>query len=179
MLDLDSVIRYALFVQACGMTDNEHNNLYIVCHREDGGYRYLFAPWDLDVSWGRDDEENAEIWYPFDLFDRLMELDCGDVRERVARIWREMRETSFSDENVERLLTSYDLEMGDSGAFYRDAVKWNRPNSFADSYNIFAYAVSRFAMMDARIEEITSEELKGHKLRIEGYTTFDDGPMTQ
>jgi len=179
MLDLDSVIRYALFIQACGMTDNEHNNLYIICHRGEDGYRYLFAPWDLDVSWGRDDEENAEIWYPFDLFDRLMELDCGDVRERVARIWQEMRETAFSDENVERLITSYDLEMGDSGAFYRDAVKWNRPNSYADSYNIFAYAVSRFAMMDARIEEITSDALKGHRLRIEGYTTFDDGPMAE
>lgn len=177
MLDLDSVIRYALFVQACGMTDNEHNNLYILCHREEGGYRYLFAPWDLDVSWGRDDEENAEVWYAFDLFDRLVELDCGDVRERVRRIWQQMRETSFSDENVERLITSYDLELGDSGAFYRDAVKWNRPNSYADSYNIYAYAASRFAMMDARIAEITSDELKGHKLRIEGYTTFDDGPL--
>jgi len=179
MLDLDSVIRYALFVQACGMTDNEHNNLYILCHREENGYRYLFAPWDLDVSWGRDDEENAEVWYPFDLFDRLVELDCGDVRERVARIWRQMRETAFSDENIEQLITACDLEMGDSGAFYRDAVRWNRPNSFADSYNIFAYAVSRFAMMDARIEEFTSDALKGHKLRIEGYTTFDDGPMAQ
>ena len=175
MLDLDSVIRYALFIQACGMTDNEHNNLYIICHREEAGWRYLFAPWDLDVSWGRDDEENAEVWYPFDLIDRLVELDAGDVRERVARIWKQMRETAFSDENVEQLILAYDLEMGESGAFYRDAVKWNRPNSYADSYNIIAYATSRFAMMDARIEEITSDALKGHKLRIEGYTTFDDG----
>jgi len=177
MLDLDSVIRYALFIQACGMTDNERNNLYIICHREEAGYRYLFAPWDLDVSWGRDDEENAEVWYAFDLFDRLVELDCGDTRERMKRIWQQMRETSFSDENVERLLASYDLEMGDSGAFYRDAVKWDRPNSYADSYNIYAYASSRFAMMDARIEEMTSDALKGHRLRIEGYTTFDDGPL--
>jgi len=177
MLDLDSVIRYALFIQACGMTDNEHNNLYIICHREEAGWRYLFAPWDLDVSWGRDDEENAEVWYPFDLIDRLVELDAGDVRERVARIWKQMRETAFSDENVEQLILSYDLEMGESGAFYRDAVKWNRPNSYADSYNIIAYATSRFAMMDARIEEITSDVFKGHKLRIEGYTTFDDGPL--
>ena len=178
LLDLDSVIRYALFVQACGMTDNERNNLYIICHREGEGYRYLFAPWDLDVSWGRDDEENAEVWYAFDLFDRLVELDCGGVvRERMKAIWQQMRDSSFSDENVERLLDAYNLEMGDSGAFYRDAVRWNRPNSFPDTYNIYSYAVSRFAMMDRRIEEIASEELRGHKLRVEGYTTFDDGPF--
>ena len=178
LLDLDSVIRYALFIQACGMTDNERNNLYIICHRTETGYRYFFAPWDLDVSWGRDDEENAEIWYPFDLFDRLVELDCGGVvRDKVADIWRQMRETALRDENVEQLLNRYNQEMGDSGAFYRDAVKWNRSNSFPDTYNIYAYAVSRFAMMDRRIEEITGEALRGHKLRLEGYTTFDDGPF--
>lgn len=177
-LDLDSVIRYALFIQACGMTDNEHNNLYIVAHQTADGYRYFFAPWDLDVSWGRDDEENAEVWYPFDLFDRLVELDCGGVvRDKLKRIWREMREGGFSAEHVRELLNSYSAEMEDSGAFYRDAVKWNRSNSFADYYNIYAYALSRFDMMDRRIEEITSEELRGHKIRVEGYTTFDDGEM--
>ena len=31
--------------------------------------------------------------------------------------------------------------------------------------------------MDARIEEIISDAHKGHRLRIEGYTTFDDGPL--
>jgi len=177
MLDLDSVIRYVLFVQACGMTDNERNNLYILCHRAETGYRYFFAPWDLDVSWGKDDEENAEVWYTFDIFDRLLELDCGNVRERTAEIWEQMRESVFSDENVEQLLASYDQEMGESGAFFRDAEKWGRSNSYADSYNIYAYAASRFAMMDARIAEIASDEYKGHKLRIEGYTTFDDGPL--
>ena len=107
-----------------------------------------------------------------------MELDCGGVvRERMKAIWQQMRDSSFSDENVERLLDAYNLEMGDSGAFYRDAVRWNRPNSFPDTYNIYSYAVSRFAMMDRRIEEIASEELRGHKLRVEGYTTFDDGPF--
>ena len=178
MLDIDSVIRYALFVQACGMTDNEHNNLYIIAHRETGGYRYLFAPWDLDVSWGRDDEENTEVWYEFPIFDRLLELDVGGVaRERLAAIWQDMRESAFNDENIGQLLDSYNTQMNDSGAFYRDAVKWNRSNSYSENYNIYAYACARIAMMDRRIAEITSEELAGHRLRIYGYTTFDEGPL--
>ncbi len=176
MLDIDSVIRYVLFVQACGMTDNECNNLYIICHRDQGGYRYLFAPWDLDVSWGRDDEENAEVWYEFPILDRLLELDVnGDVRARLLEIWRQMREDAFNEENIERLLNSYNTQMNDSGAFYRDAVRWNRPNSYSENYNIYAYACARIAMMDRRIEEIASEALRGHKLEINGYTTFDLG----
>ena len=177
LLDMDTVIRYALFVQACGMTDNECNNLYIVCHRENGGYRYLFAPWDLDVSWGRDDEENAEVWYEFPILDRMLELDCGDVRARTLEIWRQMRENAFNEANIGQLLDSYNTQMNDSGAFYRDAMKWNRPNSYSENYNIYAYACARIEMMDRRIEEIAGEALRGHELEINGYTTFDRGLM--
>ena len=179
LLDIDSVIRYALFVQACGMTDNEHNNLYIVAHRTEDGYRYLFAPWDLDVSWGRDDDENAEVWYDFSIFDRLVELDCGGVvRDRLAAIWKQMRENGFSGENVGSLLDGYNAALNDSGAFYRDAERWNRPNAYSENYNIYSYAAARFEMMDRRIEEMTSEALRGRRLRIQGYTTFDEGPLS-
>ena len=179
LLDIDSVIRYALFVQACGMTDNEHNNLYIVAHRTEDGYRYLFAPWDLDVSWGRDDDENAEVWYDFPIFDRLVELDCGGVvRDRLAAIWQQMRENGFSGENVGSLLDGYNAALNDSGAFYRDAERWNRPNAYSENYNIYSYASARFEMMDRRIEEMTSEALRGRRLRIQGYTTFDEGPLS-
>ena len=179
LLDIDSVIRYALFVQACGMTDNEHNNLYIVAHRTEDGYRYLFAPWDLDVSWGRDDDENAEVWYDFPIFDRLVELDCGGVvRDRLAAIWKQMRENGFSGENVGSLLDGYNAALNDSGAFYRDAERWNRPNAYSENYSIYSYASARFEMMDRRIEEMTSEALRGRRLRIQGYTTFDEGPLS-
>ena len=179
LLDIDSVIRYALFVQACGMTDNEHNNLYIVAHRTEDGYRYLFAPWDLDVSWGRDDDENAEVWYDFPIFDRLVELDCGGVvRDRLAAIWKQMRENGFSGENVGSRLDGYNAALNDSGAFYRDAERWNRPNAYSENYSIYSYASARFEMMDRRIEEMTSEALRGHRLRIQGYTTFDEGPLS-
>ena len=179
LLDIDSVIRYALFVQACGMTDNEHNNLYIVAHRTEDGYRYLFAPWDLDVSWGRDDDENAEVWYDFPIFDRLVELDCGGVvRDRLAAIWKQMRENGFSGENVGSRLDGYNAALNDSGAFYRDAERWNRPNAYSENYSIYSYAAARFEMMDRRIAEMTSEALRGRRLRIQGYTTFDEGPLS-
>ena len=179
LLDIDSVIRYALFVQACGMTDNEHNNLYIVAHRTEDGYRYLFAPWDLDVSWGRDDDENAEVWYDFPIFDRLVELDCGGVvRDRLAAIWQQMRENGFSGENVGSLLDGYNAALNDSGAFYRDAERWNRPNAYSENYSIYSYAAARFEMMDRRIAEMTSKALRGRRLRIQGYTTFDEGPLS-
>ena len=102
----------------------------------------------------------------------------GVVRDRLAAIWQQMRENGFSGENVGRLLDGYNAALNESGAFYRDAVRWNRPNSYSENYNIFSYASARFEMMDRRIEEMTSEALRGHRLRIQGYTTFDEGPLS-
>lgn len=85
----------------------------------------------------------------------------------------------LNEETVERLINQYTFELGDSGAFYRDAVRWGKPNSYADGYNIYAYAKARFEMMDRRIEEIAGEALADRLLRIEGYTTFDEGDLAE
>ncbi len=76
------------------------------------------------------------------------------------------------------LLDGYNAALNDSGAFYRDAERWNRPNAYSENYNIYSYAAARFEMMDRRIAEMTSEALRGRRLRIQGYTTFDEGPLS-
>ena len=107
-----------------------------------------------------------------------MELDCGSVvRDRLRTIWQQMRENGFTGEYVAALLDGYNAELNGSGAFYRDAMRWNRSNSYAENYNIYAYASARFEMMDRRIEEMTGEALRGRRLRVQGYTTFDEGPL--
>lgn len=178
LLDLDSLIRYALFIQACGMMDNEYNNLCIWAHRDGADVRYSFAPWDLDVSWGVDDGRNAEIWYTFQLFNRLVRLDCGGfMRERTQAIWQEMRAAAFNEENIERLMAQYDEALNNSGAFYRNALRWARNTEYLDTYEVFAYAVSRFDMMDRRIAEITSEELGDRQIYMDNYETMDVGAL--
>ena len=177
-MDYENVLRYYLLVQAGGMTDSIRNNLYIWGHETPEGTLIRLAPWDLDVSWGRDDDYNDQVWYPINFFDRMIEIDCGGVmRDELLRVWTQLRQTVFSAENVERLINQYTFELGDSGAFYRDALRWGKPNSFADGYNIFAYAQARFEMMDRRIEEIAGDKFDGRLIRIEGYTTFDEGEL--
>lgn len=176
--DIDSVIRYYLLVQAGGMTDSIRNNLYIWAHHTKDGYVYKLAPWDLDVSWGRDDDYNDQVWYPMDFFDRMLELDCGGIiRKRTYEIWQQMRKEIITAENVERLTGRYIYEMGDTYAFTRDSLRWGRSYEYPDGFNICSYAQSRFAMIDRRLEEIASDELKDRLLRIEGYTTFDEGEL--
>jgi len=179
LLDLDSVIRYALFIEACGMTDNEFNNLGIWAHYADGSVRYSFVPWDLDVSWGLDDGRDSEIWYSFDLFNRMLRLDCGGVvRSRTLEIWRELRETAFTDENMNEFMAAYEEALNASGAFYRNALRWERSHESLDTYEIYAYAISRFEMMDRRIEELAGEGLKDRQIWMDHYEINDLGELT-
>ena len=176
--DIDSVIRYYLLVQAGGMTDSIRNNLYIWAHHTQDGIIYKLAPWDLDVSWGRDDDYNDQVWYPMDFFDRMLELDCGGIiRKRTYEIWQQMRQEILTAENIERLTSQYVYEMGDTYAFTRDSQRWGRPFEYPDGFNICSYSESRFAMMDRRLEEIASDAFQDRALRIEGYTTFDEGEL--
>ncbi|MBQ8617349.1 MAG: CotH kinase family protein [Clostridia bacterium] len=179
LMDLDSVIRYALFIEACGMTDNEFNNLNIWAHHGEDGIEYKFVPWDLDVSWGLDDGRDAEIWYSFDLFNRMLRLDCGGVvRSRTQEIWQDLRETAFNQENMDECMARYDEALNGTGAFYRNAVRWEKSHEMLDTYEIYSYALSRFDMMDRRIAEIASEELKDRQIWVDHYETQDAGALT-
>ena len=179
LMDLDSVIRYALFIEACGMTDNEFNNLNIWAHHGEDGVEYKFVPWDLDVSWGLDDGRDAEIWYSFDLFNRMLRLDCGGVvRSRTKEIWEELRETAFNQENMDECMARYDEALNGTGAFYRNAVRWEKSHEMLDTYEIYSYALSRFDMMDRRIAEIAGEELRDRQIWVDHYETQDAGALT-
>ncbi|MBE5799710.1 MAG: hypothetical protein E7321_07145 [Clostridiales bacterium] len=177
-LDIDSVIRYMLYVHACGLTDNDVNNINIWAHYGRDGLKYYFNPWDLDVSWGLDDEENAEAMYAIELFDRMVGLDCGGiVRSRVKAIWQEFREKAFNQAYLDKLVAQYERELNESCAYYRDTVKWEKSTSSLDMYNIYSYALARMDMMDRRIEQITSEEMADRYVRIDEYGVVDEGPL--
>ncbi len=89
IIDTESIIRQYLFVQAGAMSDNVYNNMYIWAHRTQDGVRYRFAPWDMDLTWGRyRDPETGELYhdlFTFSVAQRMLELDVGDARKRWRR----------------------------------------------------------------------------------------------
>ena len=177
MVDVDQLLRYVLFVQACGLTDNFHNNLFIWADKTGEGLRYAFYPWDLDLSWGRHAEaidEESGRWMPYPLTDRLINLDAGGARSRLAQIWKEMRESVFVQENVAMLLEQYANELSESGAMMRNEMRWNMGMSYPDGYEILEFAGSRFTALDGIIAQIAETEGSIAFLEM-GYTkTMDE-----
>ena len=182
MVDLDQLMRYVLFVQACGLNDNIHNNMYIWAEKTQTGLRYTFYPWDLDLSWGnRTGEIGAgyDRWLYFPFADRLINLDAGGARGRLAQIWQEMRAEVFTQENIAGMLERYAAELSESGAMVRNEMRWNMGMSYPDGQEILDFAGTRFAILDEIVAMIAGTDERLAFLNVSynettGVVVFDE-----
>ena len=182
MVDLDQLLRYVLFVQACGLTDNFNNNMYIWAEKKQDGRRYWFYPWDLDMSWGnRKDHVGKDFsyWLYFPFADRLINLDAGGARGRLAQIWQEMRAEIFTQENIAGMLERYAMELSESGAMVRNEMRWNMGMSYPDGQEILDFAGTRFPVMDEIIAMIAGTDerlpfLEGPYGELMGIPVFEE-----
>lgn len=162
VIDMDSLLRHVLLIQGCGMVDNVFNNMYIWAHPgAHGTVTYRFAPWDMDMSWGRERDvigEEFDRWVFFPIADRLLNLDAGGIRQRAYAMWREMRADVLSMERLEARIQGYAHELGDSGALRREAERWGNEATYPDGYELTTFATMRWARMDAAMETLIATE---------------------
>jgi len=156
-LDIDSLLRYYILVQTGCMVDNVKNNMYIWAHQQDGGVKYRFAFWDMDLTWGLYAGEEGDRWVELAVAERVIGLDVGGAKQRVREIWESLKARGFTIETIEALITQYVRELGDSGAFARDSERWEKGSFYPDGYEIVSFASARFEMMEAWIASLEQE----------------------
>ena len=156
-IDLDSLLRYELIMQAGAMVDNAANNLYIWAHNENGNYRYRFAFWDMDLTWGMYAGDLGERWVELPIADRVIALDVGGAKKRLGEIWDSLKARGFTSQTVEAYIAQYVHELGDSGAFMRDSERWEKGSFYPDGYEIVDFAGMRFDMIDEWVASLVGE----------------------
>lgn len=157
VIDMDSMLRQYLFVQAGGMSDNVYNNMYVWAHHTPQGVKYRFAPWDMDLTWGRYKEPGAESAYQglfnFVAAQRMIDLDVGGAQEKLVSLWTQMRRRGFDEATVEALVNESTALLSDSGAYARNAYRWGLEESYPDGYGIVSFASEHFAVLDELFEK--------------------------
>ena len=153
-VDIESVVRYALLTQAAGLTDNGNNNAYIWARHDQGGMRYVFAPWDMDMSWGQawgdvslKLGEQYDAWRAFQLLDRIIALNVGGAADLTAARWRQWREDIFTTERIVVLMQGYFTELSESGALVRNAQRWGL-DADTEGNAVIEFADLRFDALD-------------------------------
>ena len=103
-------------------------------------------------------EEDPLRWVELPVADRVIALNPGgEIPQMIKKIWTELKADGFTAETVERLVTRYTYELGDSGAYARDAQRWEKGDFYPDGYEIVAFAQSRFEMMDEWVASLVNE----------------------
>lgn len=173
-MDMEYALRYVLLLQGLGLTDNVFNNLSVWARHDAGNVIYHYYPWDLDNSMGlRRDRIGGEFerWIYLPAVDRMLSLDAGGIRAKLLDMWTGLRENGWSFESIESRVESYTTELNDSGAFYRNAQRWNLEKPIADGYEIVAFFSARFAMLDEVLSKFAAYE---GKIEMLDYTDYEN-----
>ena len=173
-MDIDALARYVLLMQAGAMTDNVNNNMYVWAKHTSAGVRYVLAPWDLDMTWGRNDHllgEMYENWLTFALVDRMIALNAGGVAQKLVDQWKIWKEDVFTLENVEAIVTRLSDELSNSGAIARNAMRWEMTIDDTGGSDIIYAAQMRFEAVDRAMEQI-EQMLAGGE--VPGFLLGDD-----
>ena len=137
--DMDNAVDTWLFVNLVQGADTvnragEYVNMFITMLRTDQGTAVVYTPWDLDLTWGNalaQDKQNATFAYGISPGDNSFDMlrnpahflfrdDPAVIRER----YRQLRNGSWSDGAIDRLIADYEKQIFDSGAYRRDIAKW-------------------------------------------------------
>ena len=169
LLNMDNVADIWLYLQMMYAEDNIYKNMFFAFKKESDGYRMYLVPWDTDLTWGNtyvDDGEQLYVqWSPehaqdyleWPFLDRLLKLDVGNIREKVAARWQKLRQDELSDENLKNMLDDCIHEVQDSGAFARDAARWPDSRHDGDYEGMESYLKTRIAWLDETMKNMDEQ----------------------
>jgi hypothetical protein len=142
-VDIDNLIDINIFFNLIQGEDNVEGHLlkneFIAVKRDqENGFKVLYAPWDMDISWGNkwidDGDANftASYYYmPYDNFpgefgyyEEILINNDTDILEKTAAKYKELRSDKWSYDNIDKMIDSYEADIFVSGAFYRDKERW-------------------------------------------------------
>ena len=163
LLDLENVADVWIYIQAIMGVDNRAKNLYYCAKVVDGAYKIYFVPWDMDMTWGNETDETSPTLqsyytYPVDKIlswspgTQLIERNVGNIRQIIKERWEELYDGGvLSPEVLTGQMKQQSSYLLDSGAFARDAERWEDSPHTDDFTKITEYAKERLQVLDEYI----------------------------
>ena len=192
-IDIDNAIDFYLFINLIQGTDNVDliKNYYILLQSDKDGRKALYAPWDLDLTWGNRYigvlSENCTRPYAYSedfnciiesgYLSQLMINGDSSVWEKIFEKYRTYRENGWSEENIDKLLDRYEAEIYDSGAYLRDMERWpdGTYGNDADGLNVFrAYVKKRLQEADLYYKRLENMYYENSNIFIRRSTQYKD-----
>lgn len=159
-VDEDSALRAWLFLQIITGHDQTAKNMFYVAKNTGEGYRFYFAPWDMDLTWGNVSVGEVNPLYTgyeaetfndrvyWETADWLIDSDKNGARKKVQELYASLRENALSDRAVIKIISETDQLIRASGAYARDEKRWPLAAHTESSGQLEAYARARLHFLD-------------------------------
>ncbi len=165
-LDTENVVNLHLFLSLVDGRDNYFKNNNVIAYPQpDGSWRYLVAPWDLDLTMGHvfSPETAWRIspeltspdreYNPWSLPAHHMIALSPEFRRTILDRWRELRAGEWSDEALSALLDDYERQIYASGAMARERARWPDAPTSEDLSQLRSWLQARLNYLDSYYEE--------------------------
>jgi hypothetical protein len=138
-------MRIWLFMQIITGHDHRAKNIFYVAKDEEEGYKFYFAPWDMDLTWGNVSVGEVNPLYtafeidtydddvPWDTADRIIFLNVDGAADKMQELYTQLRQTVLSEEALEEHIAALDDQLRNSGAYERERERWPE-GAYTDNY---------------------------------------------
>lgn len=159
-VDEDSALRTWLFLQIITGHDQTAKNMFYAAKNTGNGYRFYFAPWDMDLTWGNVSVGEVNPLYTayeaetfndrvrWETADWLINSEKSGARKKVQELYASLRKDVLSDQSVKGIISETDRLIRNSGAYARDERRWPLAAHTKSSGQLEAYAMARLHFLD-------------------------------
>ena len=148
---IDVELHAMLTAESDYVKDGRTKNLYLTIKQRPERRYILYTPWDFDLSFGNIWQGNlpnktSTISYGVgpDYVPDAANMPVGRLRakgdktidQEVKARYAELRHGVWSNENIMRLINSYEVDIFASGAYERDCARWPDGNYFEGATNL-------------------------------------------
>ena len=153
--EIDNFINYMIFVSLISGSDNLTYNRYLSLHDKDS--KILITPWDMDLTWGlnwQEDDDLHSVFSPESYSNVLwmnrnitFNMDDKTLSLLKQRYWK-LRESVITMDVIDEYLDSYKDVLVNSGAANRDGERWYEYDIEFEIERIREWASNRIQFLD-------------------------------
>ncbi len=177
-IDPDNAVSCYLFINLIQGIDNSNSstikNMYLAMRKEAGDITALYAPWDMDYSFGNiwvsDWDVNrtapygmtadVNVWMKKGCLNQLMTARDQESWQLIFEKYKTLRADGWSEESISVLLDEYEQDIYGSGAYLREMDRWpgGTYGDPAEGMNLFrTYVMERLKVMDRCLEQYEAD----------------------
>lgn len=164
-VNIDNAVDLWLFTNIITGYDHIAKNVYYVAKNEGGAYRFYFAPWDMDLTWGYSSDPDYPLSTKYEEFltenyiwwepgSRMMRTNAAGAREKAQERYKDLRENILTDEWLMGRIEELQKQVEDSGAMARDEARWPEGNHDRSYEELKIYAQRRMEWLDTFMSDI-------------------------